>query len=240
VIPLHDDLGPRGLTPLTWLLLASWVLGYGLALDEPLTALAVTQRDFGLDAAAWHERLALVGRAEGFASVLAAAALLIPLVGHQFLHGAPLALLANVFAFSICGARLEHRAGSLRFLVFHVFVGVAAALAELRFGSSNAAGIATGASGAVAGSLSAYLVLRPKAQVRILFLVVLWPVFLSVPALVLATAWAALHWPHAVQLLALPGSRPLDPPALLAGAAAGLVGLPLLRARHPARGRRRR
>ena len=59
--------------------------------------------------------------------------------------------------------------GHIRFLIFYLVCGVAAALVHVYFNLDSE--IPTvGASGAISGILGAYLVLHPRAQVLTLFL----------------------------------------------------------------------
>ena len=78
--------------------------------------------------------------------------------------------------------------GHVRFLVFYLVCGVAAALVHVY--SDPGSEIPTvGASGAISGVLGAYLVLHPRAQVLTLFL----RFFITLPAFVVLGLWFALQ-----------------------------------------------
>ena len=88
----------------------------------------------------------------------------------MFLHAGWVHLLGNMLFLWIFGNNVEDVMGRVRFLVFYVAAGFAAALVQtavtLHYASDQAASIPTvGASGAIAGVLGAYLVLLPHARV---------------------------------------------------------------------------
>jgi membrane associated rhomboid family serine protease len=88
----------------------------------------------------------------------------------MFLHASWVHVLGNMLFLWIFGNNVEDVMGRVRFLVFYVAAGYAAALAQawvtLHFSGVDAASVPTvGASGAIAGVLGAYLVLLPHARV---------------------------------------------------------------------------
>ncbi|MDN3269659.1 rhomboid family intramembrane serine protease [Streptomyces sp. MA15] len=109
----------------------------------------------------------------------------------MFLHGGWLHLLGNMLFLWIFGNNIEDRMGHIRFLLFYLLCGYAAAygFALLNNGSGEPL---IGASGAVAGVLGAYLVLYPRARVWVLvpFLIFL-P--LRLPAWIVLGLWFVLQ-----------------------------------------------
>jgi membrane associated rhomboid family serine protease len=88
----------------------------------------------------------------------------------MFLHASWLHVLGNMLFLWIFGNNVEDVMGRLRFLVFYLAAGYAAALAQawvtLHYAGTAAASIPNvGASGAIAGVLGAYLILLPHARV---------------------------------------------------------------------------
>ena len=88
----------------------------------------------------------------------------------MFVHAGWLHLLGNMLFLWIFGNNVEDVMGRLRFVVFYLSAGFAAALAQaavtLHWAGVGAASVPTvGASGAIAGVLGAYLVLLPRARV---------------------------------------------------------------------------
>ncbi|HEU5373090.1 MAG TPA: rhomboid family intramembrane serine protease, partial [Gaiellaceae bacterium] len=88
----------------------------------------------------------------------------------MFLHASWVHVLGNMLFLWIFGNNVEDVMGRVRFLVFYLAAGFAAALAQawvtLHYSSVDAASVPTvGASGAIAGVLGAYFVLLPHARV---------------------------------------------------------------------------
>jgi membrane associated rhomboid family serine protease len=158
VLPLFDNIPTRRFPVVTYALIAAnfvvwlWELGaragridhyafYPCAVSGPCTGLA-------RDHIAW------------FAGVLTS----------MFMHASWVHILGNMLFLWIFGNNVEDVMGRLRFLVFYLASGFAAALAQtyvtLHWSGTAAASIPNvGASGAIAGVLGAYLVLLPHARV---------------------------------------------------------------------------
>ncbi|MFE9648447.1 rhomboid family intramembrane serine protease [Streptomyces sp. NPDC006365] len=109
----------------------------------------------------------------------------------MFLHGSWLHLLGNMLFLLIFGNNIEDRLGHVRYLLFYVVCGYAAAYAFALVNATSGDPL-IGASGAIAGVLGAYLVLYPKARVWVLvpFLIFL-P--LRLPAWLVLGFWFGLQ-----------------------------------------------
>jgi membrane associated rhomboid family serine protease len=109
----------------------------------------------------------------------------------MFLHGGWLHLLGNMLFLWVFGNNVEDRMGHLRFLLFYLVCGYAAAYGFALTDTTSTAPL-IGASGAIAGVLGAYLVLYPTARVWVLvpFLVFL-P--LRLPAWIVLGLWFVLQ-----------------------------------------------
>lgn len=109
----------------------------------------------------------------------------------MFLHGSWLHLLGNMLFLLIFGNNIEDRLGHVRYLLFYVACGYAAAYAFALVNATSGDPL-IGASGAIAGVLGAYLVLYPKARVWVLvpFLIFL-P--LRLPAWLVLGFWFGLQ-----------------------------------------------
>ena len=91
-------------------------------------------------------------------------------VTSMFLHASWLHVLGNMLFLWIFGNNVEDVMGRLRFLVFYLAAGYAAALTQtwvtIHYSGTAAASVPNvGASGAIAGVLGAYVVLLPHARV---------------------------------------------------------------------------
>jgi membrane associated rhomboid family serine protease len=158
MLPLFDNVPTRRLPLVTWGLIAANV---GVFLWE------LSDRGSRVDHYAFYPCAfdpPCLGTAVGHETWPAA------VLTSMFLHASWLHLLGNMLFLFIFGNNVEDAMGRLRFLLFYVASGFAAALAQawvtLHYSGAQAASVPTvGASGAIAGVLGAYLVLLPRARV---------------------------------------------------------------------------
>jgi membrane associated rhomboid family serine protease len=106
----------------------------------------------------------------------------------MFLHGGWGHLLGNLMFFWVFGNNVEDSMGRLRFLVFYLLCGLAAAAAHILVQPSSPLPT-VGASGAISGILGAYLVLYPKIRVNMLFIFVIFFKVIAIPAWVVLVFW---------------------------------------------------
>ncbi len=105
---------------------------------------------------------------------------------HMFLHGGWAHVIGNMWFLWIFGGNVEDRLGAVRYFLFYVLAGFAAAAAQVAFAPGSAVPM-VGASGAISGVLGAYLILFPTAWVWSL---VPWVVpVLPIPAVVFLVLW---------------------------------------------------
>ena len=110
----------------------------------------------------------------------------------MFLHAGWLHLLGNMLYLWIFGDNVEASMDRVRFLVFYVACGAAAAFAQALADPQSHIPM-VGASGAIAGALGGYLVLHPRARVLMVILIpILWPRF-YVPAWIVLAVWFGLQ-----------------------------------------------
>jgi membrane associated rhomboid family serine protease len=149
----------------------------------------------------------------------------------MFLHGSWLHVLGNMLFLYVFGNNVEDRMGRVRFTIFYLASGYAAAYGfALAFRNSQTALI--GASGAVAGVLGAYLLLWPRARITSLVTFLLF-LPLRLPAWFVLGSWFLLQWWYAVGGLSSQGTGV----AYLAHVIGFLFGMAValpLRGRHPA------
>ena len=110
----------------------------------------------------------------------------------MFLHGGWMHFLGNMLFLWVFGDNIEDRLGHLRFVVFYLGAGYAAAFAHA---AANPASTlpAIGASGAISGILGAYLLLHPKAPIQTLVFLGFFVTTVRVPALVYLPLWFVLQ-----------------------------------------------
>lgn len=118
--------------------------------------------------------------------------LYLPILFSMFLHGGFLHLGFNMLFLWIFGNNVEDSMGHVRFLIFYIVCGAAAALVHV-VTNLNSRMPTVGASGAIAGIMGAYVVLYPHA--RILALVPLFFYFslVELPAFVFLGLWFLLQ-----------------------------------------------
>ncbi len=109
----------------------------------------------------------------------------------MFMHGSWAHLLGNMLFLWIFGNNVEDELGKVRFVLFYVLGGLAAAAAQtvvtLGWGSPTEAAIPNvGASGAIAAILGAYILLHPGGRV----LTWIAPIFfIPIPAIIYLGLW---------------------------------------------------
>jgi membrane associated rhomboid family serine protease len=107
------------------------------------------------------------------------------LITYQFLHGDIFHLLSNMLFLWVFGDNIEDAMGHLRFIMFYLMCGIFAGLVH-SWMMPNSDLPLIGASGAVAGIISAYLILHPKVKVWVL---ALWRIPIKLNA-----SWALGIW----------------------------------------------
>jgi membrane associated rhomboid family serine protease len=187
VIPLRDA-NPTRRTPLLTLAMVAacgivfaWELGLmasggETALDAFITRWGVVPADL---TAAW-------GRGDVVSRETAT------LLTSQFLHGGWLHLLGNLLYLWIFGNNVEDRFGRVGFLVFYLLGGALAGLSQVAIDPTSTVPT-IGASGAIAATLGAYVVLFPRARVTSLVFLGFFYQLIDVPALIVLGFWFVLQ-----------------------------------------------
>lgn len=112
----------------------------------------------------------------------------IPIFSSMFLHGSWMHVISNMWSLWLFGDNVEDRMGSMRFIIFYIICGLIAAFSH--FLSNPMSTVPTvGASGAIAGIMGAYFVLFPHARIITLILVLVFPLFIRIPAVIFLFIW---------------------------------------------------
>jgi len=114
------------------------------------------------------------------------------LITSMFLHAGWLHIAGNMLFLFIFGDNVEDRMGHLPYLVFYLFCGLVASLAQLVIDPSSVIP-SLGASGAIAGVLASYLVLFPWARVRTVIFIFVFFTVVTLPAILLIGLWFVLQ-----------------------------------------------
>ena len=107
-----------------------------------------------------------------------------------FLHGGWLHLLSNLLYLWIFGDNVEDSMGHVRFLLFYLICGLVAGLTHALIDPESVSPL-IGASGAIAGVLSAYLMLHPRVKVLVL---VLYRIPIRLPAYWVIGVWIGIQF----------------------------------------------
>jgi membrane associated rhomboid family serine protease len=185
MIPLRDD-NPTTLTPFfTMAFIATCTLVFAYQATLPP----------GQDQAFVLQYGAIPSVVLGSASGEAATAgfpVTLTLFTSMFLHGGWMHLIGNMLYLWIFGNNIEDAMGHLRFLIFYLLCGIAAAFSHTLTDLHSAIPM-VGASGAISGVLGAYLLLYPRARVLILIPMGLMTRTMYVPAAVVLGLWFVLQ-----------------------------------------------
>src|SRR5512143_437183 len=173
MFPIRDTIRSRSIPVVNWLIILANV---AIFLHE--LSLSPAQLDqFTLTYALVPSRIHLANPATW-----------LPLFTHMFLHAGWFHIISNMWVLFIFGDNIEDRIGSLRYLIFYLLGGIVAGLTQYFF-SKDASIPALGASGAIAAVLGAYFFYFPRAKIITLFVIVIIPWFINLPAVVFIGLW---------------------------------------------------
>ena len=112
------------------------------------------------------------------------------LVSAMFMHGSWMHLLGNMWFLWIFGNNVEDSMGPIRFAVFYLLTGFAAAFAQILADTGSVIPM-VGASGAIGGVMGAYIALYPRVHVH-MFVLVIFRSF-AVPAFLMLGYWIVVQ-----------------------------------------------
>ena len=180
MLPIKDN-NPTHITPyVTYGLIAANVLVFLVVLALPEEVQGRTKFALGAIPAVVFQ----IKEIYADHAILPASVDFLSVITSQFLHGGWWHLIGNMLFLWIFGNNIEDAMGHCRFLVFYLLCGVSAAL--INAGIEPASEVPTiGASGAISGVLSAYLLLYPRAKVMVFAFYMLIPL----PAFIVLGIW---------------------------------------------------
>ncbi len=130
---------------------------------------------------------------EGLACVIEPGRQLSHVFTHMFLHGSWMHLLGNMWFLWLFGNNIEDSMGRLRFVVFYLICGLAAALGQI-VAEPGATAPMVGASGAISGVMGAYLLLYPNVRVFTLVPLGFFITSMALPAWVMLGYWFVIQF----------------------------------------------
>jgi membrane associated rhomboid family serine protease len=138
----------------------------------------------------------------------------------MFLHGGWMHIIGNMLYLWIFGDNVEDSMGHVRFAIFYLLCGVAAALAQAIPEPQSQVPM-IGASGAISGVLGAYVMLYPHARVLVLIPLGIIMQTVRLPAGVVLLLWFALQLVS--NIFTAPGSGGVAFRAHIGGFIAGVL-----------------
>lgn len=140
----------------------------------------------------------------------------------MFMHGGWMHLIGNMVFLWVLGDNIEDAMGHLRYIVFYVICGIAAAFCHMIVDPNSTIPM-VGASGAISGVIGAYLVLHPKAKIHVLISYIV----VALPAWIVLGGWIGLQFMN----VALGGGGGIAWWAHIGGAVAGAFLIPFFKDR---------
>ena len=114
------------------------------------------------------------------------------LITHMFLHGGWMHLAGNMLFLWIFGDNLEDLMGPVKFVIFYILAGFAAAGLQIAADPSSQVPM-VGASGAIAGVLGGYLLLFPRARVDVVIILIIIFKVVPIPAWIMLGLWFGIQ-----------------------------------------------
>ncbi len=151
-----------------------------------------------------------------------------PFLTYMFLHSGWLHFLMNMWVLWIFADNIEDVMGTWRFLGFYLLCGVAAVIVHIVSDPSTMEPV-VGASGAIAGVMGAYFLLYPHAKVLTLIPILIFPLFVEIPAVIYLGIWFVSQFFSGMFSLGSSEAGDVAFWAHAGGFVAGMLFLPLFR-----------
>jgi membrane associated rhomboid family serine protease len=207
MIPIRDQLPTRTTPFVTYAILLANVLVFLAQITVQWGGYEEVTRDWGLVPArllaAPQEDLITVGTS-------------------MFMHGGWMHLLGNMLFLWVFGDNVEDALGHIRFGLFYVAGGVAAAIAQIAIDPGSTVPM-VGASGAISAVLAGYLSLYPRARVLVLVPIVIVFTFFEFPAWLVIVEWFVLQLLSGMSTLAFGATTGVATFAHIGGFVMGLL-----------------
>ncbi len=107
----------------------------------------------------------------------------------MFMHGSWMHIIGNMWFLYVFGDNIEDAMGSIRFIIFYILSGIAAAVAQVTIDPDSLIPM-VGASGAIGGVMGAYIMLFPRVKVHMLMFIFI----IRVPAYAVLGYWIVLQF----------------------------------------------
>ena|SRR5579864_1314785 len=111
----------------------------------------------------------------------------------MFMHGGWMHIIGNMWFLWIFGDNVEDAFGHLKYLVFYLVCGIAAAFTQVLFSPGSRLPM-VGASGAIAGVMGAYLIKFPRSRIVTLVFIFIFITTIEVPAGLMLAYWFIIQF----------------------------------------------
>lgn len=170
-----------GLNALAWLLLQG--AGFGETLNASVCQYGLIPADlFAVDTAA-EQRYCPSDIGSGWIATFSS----------MFMHGGWMHILGNMWFLWIFGDNVEDAMGPVRFAIFYLLCGFAAAAAQVMVDPGSAVPM-VGASGAIGGVMGAYVMLYPRVKVHLFVILIIIFTTIRVPAMLMLGYWVVIQF----------------------------------------------
>lgn len=178
-LPLFDDNATRTTPIITWIILAICicVFFWQQSLPHPQSYYAL------LEYGVIPNRLLVQGELFTITGISA-------IITSMFLHGGWMHLIFNMLYLWVFADNIEDAMGRVKFILFYLLCGFCAALSQALIDPSSTIPM-IGASGGLAGILGAYMMIHPRAAIRVLMVILIFIRFISLPAWLVLGVWIA-------------------------------------------------
>lgn len=154
------------------------------------------------------------------------------LVTSMFMHGGWFHIIGNMWFLWVFGDNVEDEMGPVRFVIFYLLCGLAAAAAQIVANPESLVPM-VGASGAIGGVMGAYALLFPRVRVNLLIILGFYVTTIAVPAVFMLGYWFLLQLVQGIPTIGAEGGGV----AFWAHAGGFLAGLSLVKLfRRPGHG----
>jgi membrane associated rhomboid family serine protease len=193
LFPLGDDNSDRHITPVvTWTLIGINVLVFLYQMMNPNFTLGYSVVPYEITHNTDLTSSIQIGR-----NVLEHAPgppiIYLTFLTSIFMHGGLGHIGGNMLYLFIFGDNVEDRMGHVKYLIFYLLCGFIASIAQIFIGP-NSRIQNLGASGAIAGVLSAYLILFPRKGIRVIMPLGIFSQLTEMPAIVVIGLWGLLQF----------------------------------------------
>ncbi|HEU4800984.1 MAG TPA: rhomboid family intramembrane serine protease [Gemmatimonadales bacterium] len=196
MFPYKDD-NPTLATPVATLALIAanllvWFVVQGMGQDPAMSASVCRLALIPGDLLGRIPDGTVVPIGPGAACVMSTESVWYTMITSMFLHGGWLHLIGNMWFLWVFGNNVEDSMGRIRYIVFYLLCGLAAAGLQTMFAPSSAIPM-LGASGAIGGVMGAYVLLYPRVRVHMLVVLVVFVTRIQVPAFLMLGYWFLLQ-----------------------------------------------